>query len=222
MHFITLSLEPWSSSLKSRYFISSQNSQHQNKAWNLIGTHPIEWLKWWMQRERGTFELLEEQDKGETNSPPCFPQGLWAGVTRKVALVWKSGWGNIAFWKSWNCQSLYIILILLCFQYCMIQVFNISCFSLIKLLFILLILSPGQKISLLLKIGVYNPLPWIRLSLNTPFSFLAPNSFPFYNLVTSLYCTHSSLLCFSKVDFVEIEHPHVPFFWLELLCRNST
>lgn len=42
MHFITLSLEPWSSSLKSRYFISSQNSQHQNKAWNLIGTHPIE------------------------------------------------------------------------------------------------------------------------------------------------------------------------------------
>lgn len=45
MHFITLSLEPWSSSLNSRYFLSSQNSQHQNKAWNLTGTHPIEWLK---------------------------------------------------------------------------------------------------------------------------------------------------------------------------------
>lgn len=121
------------------------------------------------------FELLEEQDKGETNNPLYFPQGLWAGVTRKVALVWESVWGNIAFLKSGNCQSLYIILILLCvfniaWSKCLI--FYVSLFFHIKLLFISLILSPGPKISLLLKMGVYNPLPWIRLSLNTPFSFV--------------------------------------------------
>ena len=95
------------------------------------------------------------------------------------------------------------------FQFCMAQVFNISCayFFHLKLLFIFLILFPSQ-VPLLLKRVVYNPLPWIRLSSNS--------LFPFWLLIPS----HCIIQLFHYI--ASIIHYFFFFFQKLILQKSNT